>query len=328
MMQRAATVFAAAVVLAIGGQDAEPVKAQGVEMQALLVKDGSGLLFVNNGEESTWSWQACSSDLVTCRPFGQGREISTVGAEPSTVFRVSGAGKTGRSPLWHGNLSVLSPPTVRGPLRANELVTPVPATWGGGWEGDFDQTQLSVCARPAGGPCSSITEPKNPEACPREAAVLDPAFAGGYLRIADRRFGPGAIFTLEALFPYGQALWRSDGQTAVAFVGRIQPATGPRAARCGPPPLRLASISKLGVAEIRCPLGCRAELIGRRAGRVARFGRLAPARSPFGRPVALRLPVRLRRQLGEGQTRMSVEVDGRRVARRTVFLAADSPQRR
>lgn len=320
MRQGTALVIAVFTLFACG-HDVERAGAVGVEVQALLREDGSGSLLVGNPEEAHWSWEACSPDLSSCRPFGRGWEISTAGVAAETVFRVSGAGKTGLSPLWRGNLAVLAPPSVRGPLRANELVTPVPASWDGGWDGDFDQTQLSVCARPTGGPCIAITEPKNPNPpCPDEAAVLDPAFAGRYLRIADRRFSLDTGFTYEGVFPFHRSLWASDGQTAVAMLGRIAAANGPRTAGCGPGPLRLASISKRGVAQVRCPLGCRAVVIGRRDGFVARVARWASPRGPFGPAAVLELSTRLAQRLGEGRVRMTVEVDGRRAARRTVVL--------
>ncbi|HEX8690082.1 MAG TPA: hypothetical protein VF729_07550 [Solirubrobacterales bacterium] len=288
------------------------------------------MLFVNNIRER-WSWEVCAPNLSACSPFGAGREITTAGASAETVFRVSGGGETGLSPIWHGNLSLAAPPSVRGPLRANELVVPVPAIWTGGWDGDFDQAQLSVCETPAGGRCMSITDPKNPEGCRREAAVLDPTFVGGYLRIADMRYGPGTIFTLEGRFPFGQEIWEASGNTAVAIVGRVEPADGPRTAKCGPPPIVPAIITKQGIASVRCPLSCRAVLTARRRGRVASVGRRFSGHPPTPFPVRpslrLRIPQDELARFGTGRVRMSVEIDGRRVARRTVFLGGGAQPR-
>jgi hypothetical protein len=118
----------------------------------------------------------------------------------------------------------------------------VPATWSGGWEGDFDQTQLAVCETSGGKRCISITEPKYVDGCRHHAAVLDSAFAGKYLRIADRRYGPGTVFTLEAATsPFGHPIWKANRSTSVAILGRIKQATRPRSAECGPPPLSEAA---------------------------------------------------------------------------------------
>lgn len=105
-------------------------------MQSLLNDDGSGRLFVNTGIGEPWSWEACAPDLSGCVPFGTGREITTAGAGPETVFRVSGSATAGLipgvSPIWHGNVASTGTPSVGGIVRANELVTPLSGTWSGG----------------------------------------------------------------------------------------------------------------------------------------------------------------------------------------------------
>ncbi len=231
-----------------------------IRMQPLLTERGSGHLFVNN-PGGPWSWQSCKPNLTRCAPFAKGRRISTDGAPPGTVFRVAGRGDVGTSPIWHGDVSVVRPPSARGPLRANERVTAVAATWSGGWDGDFDQAQLAICRTARGHGCISITDPKYIRGCRRGGAVLDPAFTGYYLRVADRHLGPGTIFTADAVSsPYRRPIWRHDGQTAVAIVGRIRRATGPQKTGCKPAPLNSASISELGVAIVKCVLGCQVAL--------------------------------------------------------------------
>jgi hypothetical protein len=209
-------------------------------------------------------------------------------------------------------------------VRANELVTTTPATWSGGWNGDFDQTQLAACATPTGEGCLSLTEPKYVRGCRHEGTVLDPAFTGKYLRIADRRYGPGTIFTLEAaVSPFGHAIWKASGSTSVAMLGRIKQATGPRSAKCGPPPLIEASISSEGVATIGCGLGCRAVLIAKRGKVRARATRKVFPTRPLGseRPLRLKLSPRALVHLGPGRVHMTVKIDGRQAATRTVLLS-------
>jgi hypothetical protein len=230
---------------------------------------------------------------------------------------------SGLSPIWHGNLSVTAPPSIDGQIRANELVTPRLASWTGGWEGDFDQTQLAACATPVGERCVSITEPKYVDGCRDEATVIDPAFTGKYLRVADMRYGPGTLFTLEAaVSPYGHAIWQADGRTAVAVVDRIRRADGPKSDRCGPPPLVQVSISAQGVASIRCGFDCRAALVAKRGTKTARSVRKVGGTLRGGNATDLELSAKARERLGPGQAHLVVKVNGRRAAQRTVDLPA------
>lgn len=301
---------------------------EAVSVRALLNNDGSGLLYVNSGT-GAWSWEACSTNLASCVPFGSGREITTAGASPETVFRATSAdGATGLSPVWHGNLAALGPPSVNGAIRANELVSPEIAKWSGGWDGDFDKTQLSVCATPTGKRCTSITDPRYTRQCQGGAVVLDSALAGYYLRVADSRYGPDTLFTLEgAVSPYGHRVWSATASTAVAVVGRIESARGPRKARCGPPPLVEASIDRNATASVRCGLGCHVVLIARQAGRRVRVTRKLPWSLGSGGLRTLRFsPQTLTQQLGPGRCHIIVRVDGTRLANRIVRLPARESQ--
>jgi len=316
-----------------------------MNMQALLNSDGTGMLVANAGGELSFSWEECDVGLSLCRPVGIGREFTFGDSPDGTVFKLVG-GEGGVSPVWHGNLKILTPPSIEGTLRANELVTPVRATWEGGWDGDFDATQLAACETPTGEGCRSITATKYVEGCANGAAYLDPTFVGDYLRVADSMEGPGTVTTLEAWgSPYDHPIWPADGNTAVAMVGRIGPPTHGWTATCGPPPLpvkagpspsepvkpRVAkgSISRAGVASVRCSPGCRAVMIARRAGRGARVASTLP--SPSGNALASR-SLRLReadiRKLGPGRVHLVLQVNGKKVAERTVtFLAPKKPQK-
>jgi hypothetical protein len=207
-----------------------------------LKANGSGLLIANaqsNPEDQTWTWQACSADLSRCTSFGIGRTISTGGARPNTRFRATSSyGATAVSSLWRGGLRPLGPPAVTGILQASERVTPRPGRWRGGWSDDYDIFQLAACKSPNGLRCTTLTDLHYPDGCPHGAAVLDPLFAGSYLRVADRRIGTGTAFSdIRAPTPYGGKIWGPDRMTSVAIIGRIAKATDPRTVKCGPPPL-------------------------------------------------------------------------------------------
>jgi hypothetical protein len=270
----------------------------------------------SNPAGESWSWQACAADGSACTPFATGRSVATAAAKPSTVFvATANDGPTARSPVWHGAVSSSTPPSVTGAVRANALVAPVAGAWSGGWEGDFDHTQLSACASPDGSNCTTITDQNYPGGCSHEAAVIDVAFSGSYLRVADQRLGVDTAFPAVAVSsPYGGQVWAPGPTTSVAVVGRIAPATGPRAAGCGPPPLLSATLSVRGVARVRCGLSCTIVLRAHRPSYRVRLERTLP--SPGSATV--QLPMAAIRRLGRGRASFSVEVDGTLLAARTV----------
>lgn len=294
-----------------------------LQMQALLNPDGSGHLFVNTPKHPR-TWEVCSPALTDCAPIQSDdpyEGLNTGVTGPGVVFRVtSGDGSAGLSPLWNGIVGPLTLPSVEGPVRANERVTPRSGTWQGGWQGEGDFFQLAACRTPQGGECTTLTDSHYPGSCPETSAVLDPAFIGDYLRVADQRRGTGPH--LELLYasgsPYGArgGIWEVSAVTSVAMVGRIAAPTGPRTTKCGAPPLDDASISSSGVARVQCGLGCHAVLIAGRAGHRARVARTLDG----GQTASLRLPRSSLVRLGAGRARMTLKIDGRRVARRTVVL--------
>jgi hypothetical protein len=213
--------------------------------------DGRGSMIANsqtNPDGEIWSWEVCMPDLSSCAAFASGRIVTTAGASVKRRFRVtSNLGATATSPVWRGKPDPLTPPSIRGPLRANELVTPISSRWRGGWNGDRNLTQLAACRSRRGRQCTTLTDTHYPDACPRGAAVLDPAFTGQYLRVANFRIGADTgILDYRVGSPYGHEIWAADPVTSVAIVGRIASATNPRRAECGAPPLLEASISESG----------------------------------------------------------------------------------
>ena len=308
---------------------ASPAAGGELEMQALLNEDGSGSLFVNTPKKPR-TWEVCSPTLTDCAPIQSSHPyegLDTGDTGPGVVFRVtSGDGSVGISPLWNGRVSSLTPPSIEGPMRANERVTPRPGTWQGGWLGEGDDFQLAACSDSTGTDCTTLTDWNYPEKCSETSVVLDPAFVGDYLRVANTRPGAGPHYypLYASLSPYGarSGVWQESAITSVAIVGRIAPPRRPRADNCGAPPLNQASINRRGVAEIQCGFGCRAVLIAKRGQQTAKAVlRLKP--QLFRPPTVLRMPPKRLHRLGSGRTSMVVKIDGLREAHRMVVLRPD-----
>jgi len=192
---------------------------------------------------------------------------------------------------------------------------------------------MSACSKPTGENCVTLTNPHYVGGCANTGAVLDPAFVGDYLRVDDRRDGAGPHFMLRYAVgsPYGLDLSTPGPRLSIAIVGRIAPATGPRTAHCGPPPLNSASISKEGIATVECGLGCRAVLLAKDRRGKARLVRRLPRRRaravrlgerplPLRDPILLRLPGWFSAGIDRERIRMIVKIDGKLAARRTVVL--------
>jgi hypothetical protein len=330
---RCVPVLGLAAVVVFSGADLAS-GSESASIQAILSAYGTGEMIANsqtNPSGETWSWQTCKTDGTGCTAFpnglanGQtahnGQIAGTVGAPSETVFKaVASDGPVATSPVWHGNVTPGAPPSVVGALRANALVTPVAGTWSGGWDGDFDQFQLAACVQPNGTNCITLTDPRAPGGCPKEAAVIDPFFAGRYLRVADQRWGVNTYFAVQALgSPYEGTAWLAGPSTSVAVVGQIAPATGPREASCGPGPPFSATISRTGVATVRCALLCTLTLRAVHGRRTASTHATTLTR-PL-RPKMLRLPSRARLRLGKGPAVFTVLLASHTLlARRTITL--------
>lgn len=284
--------------------------------QVLLNPDGSGRVFMNNG--STPSWKACRPDLTVCTAFATGN-FSTGDAPSGTVFW---DGENLVTPIWRGTLREIEPPSARGEIRGNEVVTPVAGLWAGGWEDDYDDLTFSICKTAAGENCLTINkEGLRGECSARGAVLIDPTFAGRYLRVIDQRYGSGTVFAGVGhpdYYPAGK--FKPGATVSMAVVSKIATATGPPSINCGPLPLTEASISKDGAAAVSCRiLGCRVELIARRGRKMARLKRTLPPR-PTGRPAKLRLTPSSLERLEGSPILFMVKINGQTVARRTIAI--------
>ena len=173
------------------------------------------------------------------------------------------------SPVWQGNLTLATPPSIAGRLRVDELVIPVPGELAGRMGRRLDQTQWSGRLRdPDRG---RLRLAHRPQVRRRLRTRRHGARSVLCRRVsAGRRSGagPGPSPPLDAaVSPYGHPLWPAEGNTAVALVGRI--GRGHRRAvrePCGPKPQVEAWISSRGVAKVSCPFGCEATLVAGQAG--------------------------------------------------------------
>lgn len=299
-------------------------------VQTFISPNGTGQMFASG--IAPWTWEACTPDLKTCEPFARGREAKTAGAPAGTVFRLrDGGGESFLSPEWRGPLNALAPPRVAGIIAANEFVSPVRGLWSGGWQGENSELQLSACATEVGAPeeCVSLTDTHyiRPPGCSRSNSFgLDPRFVGQYLRVADRQSGgPHAEPAYGVVYPFGSEVWGRSRTTSVAIVARIAPAVTVSRGECGPSPAPTATISAGGVARVECGGGCRVALVGTRIGRRQLMTRRI-AQQDLLRPepaLEMQLPRAALARLGAGKVRLFVEVDGRRLAQRTI-RASDS----
>jgi hypothetical protein len=299
-----------------------------IRMQALLDDDGTGALYVNN-TDGPWHWESCTPELTDCRQVGGARKLSTRGVRPPTVFRVKSEGLVGISPEWRGRLEQIAPPSTVGLIRANEFVSPMPGRWARGWEAEQSELQLSACLTANGKDCTTLTHTHYVRRdCSLteslSASFVIPAeFAGQYLRVAERRLGAGPI--VRAMYavgsPYGPGVWRRDGVTSAAIVGRIASPVKDFPGECGPPVPGEGSISKRGLAFVRCSENCRATLIAGRKGRVVEVERtVGRSRSGLfvGPPMQIALSPGRLAKLGEGRITFALRVDGRLQDIRTI----------
>ncbi|MGA2007601.1 MAG: hypothetical protein ABSH27_08610 [Solirubrobacteraceae bacterium] len=318
----------------------------------MLAPDGDGLLIANANASTnpsrTWSWEVCAPDGTNCTPFASGQQITTAGAPADVVFEaIASDGLSAASPVWYGPLSPLSAPSVTGTIQANDLVTPVAAKWnGGGWYGDSDYFQLAACQDADGSDCTTLTDnPYYPGGCPNGVAVIDPAFTGDYLRVADQRIAADTAWPLPvALTPYFPGEWTAGPTISVAVVGQIAPATGPRQASCGPPPIgsttppspapqgptgntgpaapasiaarATATVSKTGVARVSCPDACTIDLTASHDSHAVHARRALATTGT----ITFTIPTSKLRRLGRGRATVTVTIDGSESATRSIRL--------
>lgn len=152
--------------------------------------------------------------------------------------------------------------------------------------------------------------------------LIDPAFAGRYLRVVDHRYGRGTIFAGVGHPSYYPLEIASGPTVSLATVGKIAPAIGPPEADCGPPPLFNASISSDGSAQVSCTLiSCHAILTAHCRGRSARAKhKLVPSGYFETASATVRLRPAAVERLEGCRVSEALRINGRAIDRRNLRL--------
>jgi hypothetical protein len=139
-----------------------------------------------------------------------------------------------------GLLGAESVPAVESGMKMQALLNADGSGFIGGWDGEGDFLQLAACRGERGTNCTTLTDSHYVGSCPEGSVVLDPAFIGDYLRVADQRRGAGPHYVQRYASgsPYGArgGVWEVSPITSAVVVGRIAPPVGPRRNGCGFPP--------------------------------------------------------------------------------------------
>ena len=209
--------------------------------------NGQGELIANgipDGTASYW-WKECPPGGGACVqanavPDSLDRVFDAGNAAPGTVFVVTATDGVStfsqRSPTYLGPVHSTAPPSLNGNLETNALVDPVAGRWSGGWGDEVDSLQLQICHTDAAVGCVSIADSDYAKNCPGAGAVLYPSFAGMYLRVLDRRHGPGEGILLGAYFGGNVTPLAPGPAVSASLVGSIRQGPGPLAGTCTPPP--------------------------------------------------------------------------------------------
>jgi hypothetical protein len=299
--------------------------------QQVFDDDGLPVLVANpvpNGNRGqVVAWRMCPP-AAACQPVAtdgdDDRSIEPGDVAAGTSFEVdvvanSGEKTTDRSTPWLGRVTTVTPPAVTGPLRVGWLARPVPASWSGGWTGDYDLLRLEACATAAGRRCETLSaQGEDPPVCPGAAAVLGRRYAGWWVRAVDQRVAADTAFAgVGHELPRDIPLARLSRTTVrSALVGPVLPARG-AFAECAKPRIAILARSRRAgshrlFARVECTSACDVLLVVRDARRTIR------RRGEPRRYGAIGLPARTR--LVGPRVHVRVVVNGRHRADRSVRL--------
>lgn len=255
-----------------GSHPAGAVPADGVSIQAVFDNSGDPIVvanFVPNGALATPSWEICSAGGVgACAPAPSTEGELQAGPEPPGTRFVATATYLGQAysaaVTWQGTVQAVSPPTLVGPRRVGQIVTPEAGHWSGGWGDDVDQLGVEACRTPSGGECKMLGGGEL--GCPDDSSRtrLSDWFSGWYLFALDARLAAdnacgGTGYSYNADLP----VW--PPRPTVSRSGLLGRVAGP------PPPTvrilrrELGGGRRLTVASVDCRVRCPVE--------VAVFGR-------------------------------------------------------
>lgn len=216
--------------------------------------------FTPDGSLATPHWSICSpSSQGACTAAASKNQELEPGPEPAGTRFVATARYAGRTysaaVTWEGRVQAVSAPALGGIAREGRVISPLPAEWTGGWQGDFDQLGVEACATANGTRCRMLGGGEL--GCPDNTSrpLLRGWFTGWYLFALDARLpvndacaGTGYAANADLpLWPIGQTIASSPALAKI---------TGP------PRPtvrfLRPAVLRKgtLYVADLRCRTRC------------------------------------------------------------------------
>jgi hypothetical protein len=324
---------ASALVCAIAGIAPSTAAAQRAEItQHIFDQNGLPLLVANPVPDGSRgrvaAWRMCPA-AAACQPVAtdgrDDRSIEPGDVAPGTRFEADvvaddGETTTDRSKPWLGRVTVVTPAAVTGTLRVGHLVSPVPASWSGGWAGDYDLLRLEACRSPSARRCETLSaQGEDPPVCPGADAVLGRRYAGWWVRAVNKRVSADSV---SAGVGYAQPrdipLSRSTPMNVRSeLVGPVLPGRG-AFAECAKPRITIlgrvhrAARRPITLASVICTSGCDVRLVVRDSRRTIRRT-VEPTR--FG---SIRLPARTR--LVGPTAKVRIVVNGRHRAARRVRL--------
>ncbi|MHB1837755.1 MAG: hypothetical protein ACYCXW_22660 [Solirubrobacteraceae bacterium] len=153
-----------------------------LQIQATYNRNGDPALVANFSHPVHPVWSICAPGAACApagagaRPAGTASAILTPGPTPAgTVFEASAtyAGRTysKRTTTWLGEVRTTAPPRLAGVARYGGHLTPLAATWSGGWQAappapgvagagaSFDWLNVEACRTPAARRCVNLSAP-------------------------------------------------------------------------------------------------------------------------------------------------------------------------
>jgi hypothetical protein len=299
--------------------------------QQVFDDDGLPVLVANpvqNGNRGqVVAWRLCPP-AGACQPVPtdgrDDRSIEPGDVAAGTSFEVdvlanSGETTTDRSTPWLGRVTATTAPAVTGTLRVGRLARPVPASWSGGWTGDYDLLRLEACATAAGRRCETLSaQGEDPPVCPGGAAVLGRRYTGWWVRAVDHRVALDSAFAGPGYeLPRDIPLARPSPTTVRSgLLGPVRRARG-AFSECAKP--RIAILARVRrapgrrvFARVQCTSACDVLLVVRDARRTIRRRGEPRREGEVGLPAHTRL-------VG-ARAEVRVVVNGRHRADRSVRL--------
>lgn len=207
--------------------------------------DGGGTLWASLSAPGAAQidWTSCAGGGPACLPYPSTPNsvpaLNAGDSTPGTAFEASatvdGQIVTARSRPYLGRVRWTKPPGIKGAIRANAFVRPVPARWAGGWGAERSYPQLQVCRGQRARRCLTISDAHYWNQCPGTGAVISKRYTGWYLRAIDRRGGQNVpLSAIAYLIPEAiPPAYLGGPASATTPAVRIAPAVGPARRKCG-----------------------------------------------------------------------------------------------